>query len=113
MNEKIINPQIEAPEAGSTSIRLGPAFLRPAKEKDHYELMRPIITVTNEGDRIKKEQHPEPIGPLAVYRIARNGDKPDPGMSFTGGPSPRMKTTNPITKQPMNLVLVWWPQKDE
>lgn len=104
---------IKPPEAGSTSVRFGKAFLRPAKEKDHYELMRPIITVKNEGDRITTEAHTDPVGPLAVYRIKGRGDKsPDMRDMVSGGPPPEMRTSDPKTGQPMALILVWWPGKE-
>ena len=100
----------DPPEKGSTSVRLGPAFLRPATEKDHYELMRRVITVTNEGDKITKSEHPDPVGPLAVYRIKRKGDAVSyVGLSTIMGPPKEMKTSDPKTGQPMTLTLVWWP----
>ena len=104
---------IEPPQEGDTSIRFGKAFLRPAQERDHYELMRPIVTVKNEGDRMVTEQHSEPIGPIAVYRIKRKGDK-SAGFSgmVQGGPPPEMKTSDPKTGKPMELILVWWPQME-
>ena len=104
---------IEAPDVGKTSVRFGKAFRRPAKEKDHYELMRPIVTVRNEGDRVVQEQHTEPVGPIAVYRIKRKGDR-TVAMSdmVAGGPPPEMRTSDPKTGQPMTLTLVWWPGKE-
>lgn len=104
---------IKLPEAGNTSVRFGKAFLRPAKEKDHFELMRPIITVRNEGDRVVTEAHGEPVGPLAVYRIKRKGDKSANIRDMVaGGPPPEMRTSDPKTNQPMTLTLVWWPGKE-
>lgn len=100
------------PPPGSTSVRFGSAFLRPSNEKDHYELMRTIITVSNEGDRVTTESHPEPIGPIAVYRIKRNGDNVDMTKTSAMGPPPRMMTSDPQTKQPLELILVWWPGMD-
>ena len=101
------------PPPGSTSVRFGPAFLRPAKEKGHYELMRPILTISNEGDRLTGGQHPDPIGPIAVYRAKRRGDKVDLlKTSMTSGPPPEMKTSDPRTGEPIELILVWWPQMD-
>jgi hypothetical protein len=100
--------KIDPPDAGKTSVRMGPAFLRPsAKEPNHYELVRPVITVRNEGDRVIKEQHGDPI-PLAIYRTKRKGDKIDMTKHSVDGPSPELKTQNPVTKQPLELVLVWW-----
>lgn len=104
---------INPPEPGNTSVRFGKAFLRPAKEKDHYELMRPILTVKNEGDRILGEQHTEPVGPLAIYRVKRKGDPPANMRDMvTGGPPLEMRTSDPKTGQPMTLRLVWWPGED-
>lgn len=103
---------IKPPDAGNTSVRFGKAFLRPAQERGHYELMRPIVTVKNEGDRVVTEQHTDPIGPLAVYRIKRRGDvAPTVSGMVAGGPPPEMKTSDPKTGQPMDLILVWWPGK--
>lgn len=99
---------VDLPPPGSTSVRFGAAFLRPAKERDHYELMRPILTVTNEADRVTETQHPEPIGPLAVYRKFRRGDVP-PEVGF-GGPPPTMMTSE--GGQPVKLLLAWWPGAD-
>ena len=105
---------IEPPAAGKTSVRFGKAFLRPAKEKDHFELMRPIVTVRNEGDRVIQEQHTEPVGPLAVYRIKGKGDQSAAMRDIVqGGPPPEMRTSNPQTGQPMTLMLVWWPQMED
>lgn len=104
----------EAPSAGSTSVRLGPAFLRPADEAGHYELMRYVITVTNEGDKMTKTQHPQPIGPLAIYRRKRKKDKIDyTGLSTLLGPPKEMKTSDPKTGEPIELILVWWPQENQ
>ena len=100
----------ELPPPGSTSVRLGAAFLRPAPEKDHYELMRHVVMVANEGDRLMKGEHPDPIGPIAVYRTKRRGDKIDmTKVSMTSGPPPEMRTSDPKTGQPIELILVWWP----
>jgi hypothetical protein len=104
---------ITPPEAGNTSVRFGKAFLRPAKDKDHFELMRPIVTVRNEGDRTIQEQHPEPIGPIAIYRVKGKGDKSATYRDMIdGGPPLEMRTSDPKTGQPMTLMLVWWPGKD-
>ena len=101
---------VAPPSPGSTSVRLGKAFLRPASERDHFELMRPVVTVTNEGDRNVTEQHPQPIGPLAVYRRFRQGDVP-PSVSPDGPPS-TMMTYLHEGSEPIKLVLVWWPRLD-
>ena len=99
------------PEPGNTSLRLGAAFLRPAKERDHYELVRPVITVRNEGDRNVTEAHPGSV-PLAIYRLKRRGDD-TPKMYDPLGPPPELKTMDQKTGQPLNLVLVWWPKMEE
>lgn len=97
------------PEVGNTSVGFGKAFLRPAKEKDHFELCRPLVTVRNEGDRTVTETQGEPM-PIAIYRVKRKGDKSaDIRGMVAGGPPPEMRTSDPKTNQPMTLVLVWWP----
>jgi hypothetical protein len=101
------------PEAGNTSVGFGKAFIRPAKEKDHFELMRPLLTVRNEGDRVVTESMPEPVGPIAIYRIKGKGDKsPDMRDMVAGGPPLELKSTN-MNGQPIDLILVWWPGKEE
>ena len=104
--------KLSNPEPGKTSVRFGSAFLRPADEKDHYELMRPIVTATNEGGRTTTQAHAQPIGPLAVYRRKRRGDD-IPSYFDPLGPPPEMKTMDPKTKQPIELVLVWWPKMEK
>jgi hypothetical protein len=108
-----MDEQIKPPDAGKTSIRMGKAFLRPAKDKGHYELMRPIVTVINEGDKVTTEAHGDPVGPLAIYRVKSKGDKtPTYSDMVQGGPPMEMRTSDPITKQPLTLLLVWWPGKE-
>lgn len=97
------------PDPGHTSIRLGPAFLRPsAMEKDHYELCRPILTVSNEGDRVTTEAHPEAV-PLGLYRAKRRGDKMPTMAEAAGhrGPPQEIRTADQ-KGQPMTLILVKW-----
>jgi hypothetical protein len=101
----------QAPDPGKTSIRFGEAFLRPTEEKDHYELMRPIVTVRNEGGRVVTEAHPQPIGPLAIYRRKRRGDD-IPTLYDPLGPPPEMRTVDKAG-QPIDLVLVWWPKMEK
>jgi len=101
------------PPPGSTSVRFGPAFLRPAAERNHYELMRHVFTVANEGDRLTKTEHPDPIGPLAVYRTKGKGDMIDMTKVSLTGPPPEMKTSDPRTGQPIDLILTWWPGMDQ
>lgn len=105
--------EIKAPDVGKTSVRFGKAFLRPAKDKGHYELMRPIITVVNEGEKVTTQAHGDPVGPLAIYRIKGKGDK-TPAISgiVSGGPPPEMRTSDPTTGQPLTLMLVWWPSME-
>ena len=105
--------ELKAPEVGNTSVRMGKAFLRPAKDKGHYELMRPIITAINDGEKVTTEAHGTPIGPLAVYRVKSKGDKtPTYGDMVEDGPPKEMRTSDPKSGQPMTLTLVWWPGKD-
>lgn len=100
------------PKVGHTSVGFGKAFLRPHKDKDHYELMRPIMTVVNEGDKVTTQAHTDPIQ-LAIYRLKRPGDKsPNMRDMVSGGPPLEMRTSDPKTNQPMTLVLVWWPGKE-
>jgi hypothetical protein len=107
-----MNPDGMKPAAGNTSVGFGKAFLRPHKDKDHYELMRPIVTVVNEGDRLTTQAHGDPVQ-LAVYRVKRKGDKSaDMRDMVAGGPPPEIRTSDPKTNQPMTLVLVWWPGKE-
>lgn len=100
--------RLPPPPEGYDSWRFGPAFLRPATERDHYELMRPIFVVRNEGDRTVEEFHPDPLGPLAVYRVKRRGDASDPARQSMGGPPLEMRTMGP-RGEPLELILVWWP----
>lgn len=96
------------PEVGNTSVGLGKAFLRPHKDKGHYELMRPIVTVVNEGGRVTTQAHGDPIQ-LGLYRIKGPGDKAaDMRDMVKGGPPPEIKSTN-LQGQPITLMLVWWP----
>jgi len=93
-------------QPGATSIRFGPAILQPTDEKDHYGLYRPLVLVRNEGGKITREQLPSPVGPLAVYRKRGKGDPaPDPVGSLPG----MIKTFDPTTNQPMEVILVWRP----
>lgn len=104
---------IDDPKAGSTSVRMGPAFLRPAKERRHYELMRSVLTVRNEGDRIVKESHPDPVGPLAMYRTKGRGDKmPSQQAALEAvqrDEPPLVLKTADSHGRPIDLIRVWWP----
>jgi len=104
-----MSEQIKPPEPGNTSIRMGPASLRPAREKDHFELMRSIITVRNDGERIETEQQAELIGPLAIYRIKRKGDKSATLAEQAEGGPPRELKSADTTGKPIDLILVWYP----
>jgi hypothetical protein len=107
-----MSEELEPPEAGKTSVRFGKAFLRPAKDKGHYELMRPIVTVRNEGDRVETQAHGDPIK-IAIYRVKGKGDKsPTYSDMVDAGPPLEMRTSDPKTGQQMTLTLVWWPGKD-
>lgn len=105
-------PQMPPPPPGYDSWRFGPAFLRPAKERDHFELMRPVFVVRNEGDRTIKETYPEPFGPIAVYRTKRRGDKIDLSQQSLIGPSLEVRSAD-ANGQPISLILVWWPGMDK
>jgi len=105
-------PTLPPPPDGHDSWRFGPAFLRPAREREHFELMRPIYVVKNEGDRVVNETYPEPFGPIAVYRTKRKGDRMDPSQQTVAGPPLEMRTMDP-KGQPLNLILVWWPGADQ
>lgn len=100
--------RLPPPPAGYDSWRFGPAFLRPARERGHYELMRPIFVVRNEGDRTVEEFHPDPMGPLAVYRTKGRGDTIDQSKRSITGPPLEMRSMD-AKGQPITLTLVWWP----
>lgn len=84
---------------GRTSIRLSPAFLIHGEDKDHYELRRKVVAVTNEGGKISRKETEQSML-LAVYRKAGRGDKID------------MRTHDPVTNQPLDLILVWRPDAE-
>lgn len=88
------------PPPGGTSIRMGAAVLRPhGEEKGHYALYRPMILVRNDDGKITREQLEQELGPLAIYRERRNGDTLQT----------ELRTADPKTGRPMDLVLVWRP----
>lgn len=94
------------PPDGSTSFRFGSAILRPTEEEGHYGLFRPLVIVRNDGGKITREQLEEPVGPLAVYRRRTKGDK----MPEQVGSLPVViRTSDPQTGQPFELILVWRP----
>ncbi len=89
----------EDPPAGGTSVRMGPAVLRPhSEEKGHFALWRPMVIVRNDDGKITRETLEQELGPLAIYRERRNGD----------GPA-EMRTNDPRTGRPLDLILVWRP----
>lgn len=105
----LLDPRrLPPPPVGYDSWRFGPAFLRPATEKDHFELMRPIFVLRNEGDRTVEEFYEHPVGPLAVYRVKGRGDRTDPTHQTFSGPPLEMKTMD-SKGRPIELILVWWP----
>lgn len=108
---------ITPPTEGNASIRFGTAFIRPSEEKGYYELMRPIIIVKNEGDRITTESNGEQaFGPIAVYRIARKGDRmptQEEVVAHGSGPPLRIKSSDPKTNTAIELVLVHFPGMDK
>ena len=104
---------MQDPQPGEKSVRLGPAFLSPdPHEKDHFQLLRPVIIVSNDDGNITREQTEKNMGPLAVYRKMTRGDE-EPPVSIFSGPPPTMVTFDPITKAPMKLLLVWFPGCEE
>ncbi|MBV9125658.1 MAG: hypothetical protein JO112_20095 [Planctomycetes bacterium] len=94
------------PPDGATSFRFGAAFLKPTEEAGHYGLFRPLVVVRNEGGKITREQLEKPVGPLAIYRRRTNGDK----MPEAVGSLPVViKTSDPLSGEPFELILVWRP----
>lgn len=74
--------------------------------------MRPVFVERNEGDRVIREDYPHPLGPIAVYRIKRRGDKADPAQQSVAGPPLEMRSMD-SKGQPLQLILVWWPRSNE
>lgn len=91
---------------GSTSIRMGAAFLRPMEEAGNYGLYRSIVIVRRDGEKITRERLNETLGPLAVYRRRRNGDKVPERI---GELPVLIRTSDPQTKEEFELVLIWRP----
>lgn len=93
-------------EDGTTSIRMGSAILQPVEETGHYGLFRPIVIVRRDGEKITRERLEKPIGPLAIYRRRRNGDKiPEAVGSLPG----MIRTSDPDSDEPFEVILVWRP----
>lgn len=84
------------PPEGKTSIRFSAAYLEPGEDRGHFNLMRKLITVKNEGGQIMRHTSESGIL-LAIYRRAGKGD------------TVHMKTVHPLTAEPMDLILVWRP----
>lgn len=95
---------------GATSVRLGAAVLRPMQEQGHFGLFRPIVLVRRDGSEITREQHEQELGPLAIYRRMGKGDVAPPDAGSVPG---SMRTHDPVTNQPLTLMLVWRPTADE
>lgn len=96
----------KVPPAGATSLRFGAAVLRPSEEEGHFGLYRPLVIVRNEDGKVTREQLDREVGPLAVYRRRRQGDK----MPEQVGSLPVViRTADPNTREPFELVLVWRP----
>lgn len=94
------------PEDGTTSIRFGAAILQPMEEKGHFGLFRPLVIWRNEGGKVTREQLNQTVGPLAIYRRRRNGDKiPDAIGSLPG----LLRTGDPTTNEPFEVILIWRP----
>lgn len=94
------------PPDGTTSIRFGSAVLRPTEEEGHYGLYRPLVIVRSEDGNVTREQLAEEIGPIAVYRRRGQGDK----IPEAVGSLPTMiRTADPSTGEPFDLILVWRP----
>jgi hypothetical protein len=89
----------EDPLLGKTSIRMGPAFLNWV-DATHLGLFRRIITVTNDGGQIIRREHPQPVGPLGIYRRSGKGD------------TVHMRTSDPKTGEPIDLTLEWRPGQE-
>lgn len=96
--------KVTDPDPGNTSIRMGAAVLRPHDgEKGHYAMWRPMVIVRNDGGKITREQLEQEVGPLAIYREKRRGDTQEVVM----------RTVDPRTQRPMELVEIWRPAPKE
>lgn len=91
---------------GTTSIRMGSIFMQPLEEKDHYGLFRPLIIVRKDGGKVTRERLQDALGPLAVYRKRGKGD---PRPENVGNLSGMYSTFDPVSKQMIELILVWRP----
>lgn len=108
-DRNIITGQLGDPPPGRTSIRLGHGFLVPAEERDHFALFRKVLTVVNDKGTVLRQEAETPIGPLAVYRRWTKGDPVDQ----EGQPLVHLKTSHPVTGEPMGLICVWRPDAND
>ncbi|MGD9712734.1 MAG: hypothetical protein AB7V46_11775 [Thermomicrobiales bacterium] len=96
---------------GATSVRMGSAVLQAIEEKEHYGLYRPIVIVRKVDGKITRERLNDMLGPLAVYRIRKNGD---PRPADVGSLAGMITSFDHEKKVPLELILVWRPPpKDE
>jgi len=79
------------------SIKMGKAFLKPVDEPEHYGLFRQLFVDGWDEDHgnMVRIAPDDPVGPLAVFRVARNGE------------TVHMKTFHPELKTPLDLTCVW------
>lgn len=95
---------------GATSLRFGSARLRPSGEEGHFGLFRPMVIIRNEGGRVTREQLEREIGPLALYRRRGKGDT----VPEQVGKLPVLiRTADPTTGEPFELILCWRPDTGE
>lgn len=80
-------------------ISMGPAILQAEEEAGHYGLYRPLFIDAWDDKRgmFVRISTDSPIGPIAVFREARSGEKVD------------MKTIHPVTQKKLDLTCVWDP----
>ncbi len=78
-------------------VSMGAAILRPMEERDHFGLYRPLMIDQWDDVRGKfvRMVPDDPIGPLAIFRIARRDD------------AVHMRTIHPETQRELHLTCVW------
>lgn len=78
-------------------ISMGPSFLKPEEEKEHYGLYRPIIVDRRNPKTGKMERTTAdpPVGPLMIFRIARADETVD------------MWTYDSTSQTELKLTKVW------
>lgn len=88
-------------EKNKAKIIMGPAFLKPDDEKDHFGLYRYMIVEKYDDvtGRFIKQQVEPPVGPLMIFRIAAKDDRVD------------MRTVDPKTMKELSLIKVWDARK--